>query len=81
MSANPENKRLKIRISPERLREKIDADPDACVEVRPAERCHANRDGECNHKDCPQLRDNEPEVTGRHCPIDTYGELDEDGGR
>lgn len=45
------------------------------------ERCHADRDGECSHKDCPQLRDSEPGATGRHCPLDTYGELEEDGGR
>lgn len=41
------------------------------------ERCHANRDGDCSHKNCPQLRDGEPEKSGRHCPIDTWSELDE----
>ncbi len=34
------------------------------------ERCHANRDGECVHERCPQLRDNEPHKSGRHCPLD-----------
>lgn len=33
-------------------------------------RCAASRDGECAHRDCPQLRDNEPGKTGRHCPLD-----------
>ncbi|WP_167668406.1 hypothetical protein [Roseomonas gilardii] len=33
--------------------------------------CHGGRDGECNWKRCPQIRDNEPEATGRHCPLDT----------
>jgi len=33
--------------------------------------CHADRDGDCIHKQCPQLRDNEPHKTGRHCPLDT----------
>ena len=33
--------------------------------------CHANRDGECNHGKCPQLRDKEPQTSGRHCPLDT----------
>jgi hypothetical protein len=33
-------------------------------------RCHAGRDGECNWKGCPQLRDGEPEKSGRHCPLD-----------
>ncbi|CNI38098.1 ead/Ea22-like family protein [Yersinia mollaretii] len=39
---------------------------------KPLERCAAARDGECSHKDCPQLRDNEPMATGRHCPIDDW---------
>jgi hypothetical protein len=34
-------------------------------------RCKASRDGECSHAGCPQLRDNEPKATGRHCPLDT----------
>ncbi|ENA3444740.1 hypothetical protein ABGN35_000050 [Yersinia enterocolitica] len=38
----------------------------------PLERCAAGRDGECHHKGCPQLRDNEPMATGRHCPIDNW---------
>lgn len=32
--------------------------------------CKAGQDGDCNHPLCPQIRDNEPETTGRHCPID-----------
>ncbi|ELI8004001.1 TPA: hypothetical protein ACPZQD_004343 [Yersinia enterocolitica] len=39
---------------------------------KPLELCAAARDGECHHKDCPQLRDNEPMATGRHCPIDNW---------
>lgn len=35
-----------------------------------AESCHADRDGECKWRRCPQLRDGEPEKSGRHCPID-----------
>lgn len=34
-------------------------------------RCHSARDGECNWRHCPQLRDKEPAATGRHCPYDT----------
>lgn len=34
--------------------------------------CHADRDGECEWHSCPQLRDKEPERTGRHCPLDKY---------
>ena len=33
--------------------------------------CKANRDGECDHKICPQIKDGEPNATGRHCPLDT----------
>lgn len=40
------------------------------------ERCHAGMDGECIHRDCPQIRDEEPEASGRHCPLDTW--VDED---
>lgn len=36
-------------------------------------RCAAGRDGECRHKGCPQLRDNEPAKSGRHCPLDEEG--------
>lgn len=33
------------------------------------ERCHADRDGDCSHRNCPQIRDGEPETTGRHWGI------------
>lgn len=33
-------------------------------------RCHADRDGDCIHMECPQNRDGEPHATGRHCPLD-----------
>jgi hypothetical protein len=32
--------------------------------------CRACSDGECFWSECPQLRDNEPHATGRHCPLD-----------
>lgn len=32
--------------------------------------CHADDDGYCDWKECPQLRDDEPATTGRHCPLD-----------
>lgn len=41
------------------------------------ERCHADRDGDCSHENCPQLRDNEPSTSGRHCPLDTWNDPDE----
>ena len=31
--------------------------------------CHAQRDGDCDWWLCPQLRDGEPEATGRICPL------------
>ena len=36
-------------------------------------RCAAGRDGECGHAQCPQLRDDEPHTTGRHCPLESEG--------
>ena len=33
--------------------------------------CAAGRDGDCVHAHCPQLRDGEPQASGRHCPLDT----------
>jgi hypothetical protein len=33
-------------------------------------RCQGASDGECFWQQCPQLRDGEPEKTGRHCPLD-----------
>lgn len=38
--------------------------------------CAASQDGECNHAKCPQLRDNEPATSGRHCPLDVHEEED-----
>lgn len=40
------------------------------LDPKPLARCAAGRDGECGHAQCPQLRDNEPAATGRHCPLD-----------
>lgn len=43
------------------------------VNQRPAVnllRCHGDSDGECSWEHCPQIRDNEPKASGRHCPID-----------
>lgn len=48
----------------------------AAPEVGSSLRCAAARDGECNHAQCPQLRDGEPENSGRHCPIDNWDEED-----
>jgi len=39
-----------------------------------ARTCHADRDGDCTWEGCPQLRDGEPEKTGRHCPLDIEDE-------
>lgn len=55
------------------FRAMVAASPAAPEGAKP-ERCHAGRDGDCIHKDCPQLRDKEPATSGRHCPLD----VDED---
>jgi len=39
------------------------------------ERCHASTDGECSSAQCPQLKDNEPSISGRHCPLDTQDDV------
>lgn len=41
--------------------------PDKPAE--PLTRCASNNDGDCNHAQCPQHRDKEPETTGRSCPL------------
>jgi len=48
---------------------------DACPReaVAALTHCAAGRDGECGNAQCPQLRDNEPSTTGRHCPLDSGG--------
>ena len=38
--------------------------------------CCAARDGECFDDRCPQLRDNEPEKSGRNCPLLQYDDED-----
>lgn len=44
------------------------------VEPYEPPRCHAARDGECHWEDCPQIRDDEPARTMRHCPLDNRDE-------
>lgn len=36
--------------------------------------CHGCSDGECFWEHCPQLKDGESTRSGRHCPLDKYGE-------
>lgn len=35
-------------------------------------KCHSGHDGDCDWKECPQLKDKEPEKSGRHCPYDIW---------
>lgn len=44
----------------------------------PKPKCHSNGDGDCIWAECPQLRDGEPARSGRHCPIDTEDDDDDD---
>jgi hypothetical protein len=39
-------------------------------DYRNASACRSHRDGDCGWAKCPQLADNEPAATGRHCPLD-----------
>lgn len=36
---------------------------------QPLKTCACDDDGCCDHPQCPQLRDNEPDKTGRSCPL------------
>jgi hypothetical protein len=70
---NPDQFKPEVR---RKFLETFDADNPHLV----GKRCHASRgDGECMWKDCPQLRDKEPEKTGRHCPLDRSRDEDEEG--
>lgn len=53
-----------------RVRVSLPMTPETKVQVDSGEHCHSDSDGDCNWKDCPQIRDNEPEQGGRHCPLD-----------
>lgn len=44
------------------------AEEMSLAEVRMVRFCRAHSDGDCIADDCPQLRDNEPRTSGRHCP-------------
>jgi hypothetical protein len=46
------------------------SEEEADTRYRSGKYCHADRDGECHWKKCPQLKDGEPEKSGRHCPLD-----------
>jgi hypothetical protein len=52
----------------DRMARDIRAMRDVAGESR--NRCHAGQDGDCSWTQCPQSRDNEPERSGRHCPLD-----------
>lgn len=39
------------------------------LEAKPLARCAADDDGDCNHAQCPQRRDGEPNRSGRGCPL------------
>lgn len=39
------------------------------LEAAPLARCAADDDGDCNHAQCPQVRDGEPKRSGRSCPL------------
>lgn len=44
--------------------------PSATTWESPVSSCHASSDGECSWIHCPQLQNDEPASTGRHCPLD-----------
>lgn len=48
--------------------------PTLICEVCKQIRCRSHSDGDCYWEKCPQLADNEPETSGRHCPYDCHSE-------
>jgi len=50
--------------------DKIEEIAGKLSEAQRVNKCHGASDGECFWGECPQLRDNEPAATGRHCPLD-----------
>jgi hypothetical protein len=73
-----ERKRLAAEAEAKAQADETAASQPSLDEVTGAEQpitmCAAGRDGECAHVRCPQLRDNEPGATGRHCPLDNNTE-------
>ena len=47
------------------------------ISVPKTDRCHSDRDGDCNWDQCPQTIDGEPEKTGRSCPLFDWDQDDE----
>lgn len=44
--------------------------------AQPITRCASDRDGDCSHHACPQLRDREPQASGRSCPLYDWNDDD-----
>jgi len=53
--------------------------PEAKSALKGEAHCHAGSDGECHWEGCPQIKDNEPHKTGRHCPLDDREALKGEG--
>lgn len=43
-------------------------------DAQPLTRCAAARDGDCSHAQCPQVRDGEPNKSGRACPLENWSD-------
>lgn len=40
--------------------------------------CRSDNDGDCDWDKCPQIAQGEPQMTGRHCPLDRIRNKDDD---
>lgn len=59
----------------EETRRRLGGAPPVALPVVPeVEHCHADRDGDCRHANCPQLRDGEPAKSKRSCPLPDWEE-------
>ncbi len=61
--------RIRIRMSTEKLTPTVRLTPYR-QQLAAQGHCMADDDDWCNWEECPQLRDDEPKRSGRHCPRD-----------
>jgi hypothetical protein len=69
-----------IIITVHRVEKPIEPDARKQPATGTLQTCQSKTDGDCSHSDCPQLRDGEPERTGRHCPLWDLHNSEEEAG-
>lgn len=64
----------KFHAKPDNCERRAERFPELALKPAALMRCAADRDGECVHAQCPQLRDGEPAKSRRHCPLDNWSD-------